>query len=211
MAFCNSCGSGMEAGAKFCPKCGTPAPAVVAGAATAAVAPAAPAAPAQSSSALKIILIVVAVIVGIGILGMGAVGFVAWRIAHHTHVVSRDGEVKVETPFGSVESSDNPSQAANNVGVELYPGATVAKGGSANMTIGNIHTATVQLETSDSPARVNEFYKAKFPNASVMSAQGDHYSIMSGDKNNMITISIEPREGTTQITIAKVTKPEGSD
>ena len=211
MAFCNSCGSSMEAGAKFCPKCGTPAPAVAAGAATPAAAAAAPAAPAQSSSALKVILIVVAVLVGLFIMGAGAVGFVAWRIAHRTHVVSRNGEVKVETPFGSVESNENPSQAAISVGVELYPGATVAKGGSANMTIGNIHTATVQLETSDSPATVNEFYKAKFPNASVMSAQGDHYSIMSGDKNNMITINIEPQDGMTRITIAKVTKPGGSD
>ena len=111
----------------------------------------------------------------------------------------------------TVESTEDPSQAARSVGVELYPGATVAKGGSANVTIGNIHTATVQLETSDSPATVNEFYKAKFPNASVMSAQGDHYSIMSGDKNNMITISIEPEDGITRITIAKVTKPGGSD
>ncbi len=213
MAFCNSCGSSMETGAKFCPKCGTPAPAAVAGAAApaAAAAAAAPVAPAQSSSAVKIILIVVAVLVGLFILGAGAVGFVAWRIAHRTHVVSRNGEVKVETPFGSVESTENPSEAAHSVGVELYPGATVAKGGSANMTIGNIHTATVQLETSDSPATVNEFYKAKFPDANVMSSQGNHYSIVSGDKNNVITINIEPQDGMTRISIAKVTKPGGSD
>jgi hypothetical protein len=205
MAFCNSCGSNMETGAKFCPKCGTPAAA--AGAAAPAVTPVAPGVPAQSSSALKIILIVVAVIFGIGILGAGTLGFVFWRVAHHTHVVSRDGEVKVETPFGTVESTEDPNQAARNVGVALYPGATVSKGGSANMTIGSIHTATVQLETSDPPATVSDFYKTKFPSANIMSSQGDHYSLMIGDKNNMTTISIDPRDGGTRITIAKVTKP----
>jgi hypothetical protein len=211
MAFCNSCGSGLEAGAKFCPKCGTPAPAAAAGTVAPATTPVAPVAPAQSSSsALKIVLIVVAVIFGIGILGAGALGFVAWRIAHHSHV-SRDGEVKVETPFGTLESTEDPNQAARNVGVALYPGATVEKGGSANMTIGSLHTATVQLETSDSPATVSDFYKTKFPGANVMSSQGDRFSLMIGDKNNMTTISIEPREGLTRITIAKVTKPGSSD
>jgi hypothetical protein len=39
-----------------------------------------------------------------------------------------------------------------------------------------------------------------------MSGQGDHYTIMSGDKNNMTTISIEPRDGKTRIHIAKITR-----
>ena len=112
----------------------------------------------------------------------------------------------VDTPFGSVvDSTQDPAEASKNVGVDLYPGATVAKNGSANMTIGGMHTATVELDTSDSPSAVNDFYKAKFPNANVMSGQGDHYTIMSGDKNNMTTISIEPRDGRTRIHIAKIT------
>ena len=189
----------MEAGAKFCPKCG-------AAAATTAGAPAvsaAPAAPAQGSSALKIILIVLAVIVGLGILGMGTCAFMVHRALHRMHRNS-DGNVHMETPFGTVDSTQDPAEAARNVGVDLYPGATVAKEGSANMTIGGMHTASVELETSDSPSAVNDFYKAKFPNA-MSSAQGDRYTIIAGDKGNMTTINIEPRDGKTRVHIAKIT------
>jgi hypothetical protein len=189
----------MEAGAKFCPKCGA-ASSTAAGAASGV-----PAAPAQGSGALKIILIVLAVIVGLGILSMGTCAFMVHRALHRMHVREQDGNVHVETPFGTVDSTEDPNEAAKNVGVDLYPGATVAKNGSANMTIGSMHTATVELDTSDSPSAVNDFYKSKFPNATVMSAQGDHYSIMSGDKNNMTTINIDKRDGQTRIHIAKIT------
>jgi zinc-ribbon domain len=214
MAFCNSCGTALGAGAKFCLKCGAPAPAGAAPAASSQppTATAAPAAPAQSSGALKIILIVLAVIIGLGILGAGTAAYFVHRAVSKFHMENKDGNVHVETPFGSVESTQDPNEAARNVGVELYPGATVAKDGSANMTIGGMHTASVELDTSDPPSAVNDFYKSKFPNASVMSAQGDHYTLMTGDKNNMTTITIEPRDGMTRIHIAKITgKIAGTD
>ena len=132
------------------------------------------------------------------------------RAMHRIRVRDQDGNVHVETPFGTVDSNEDPDIAAKNVGVDLYPGATVEKNGSANMTIGNMHTATVELETNDSPSAVNDFYKSKFPNATVMSGQGDHYSIISGDKNNMTTINIEKRDGQTRIHIAKVTGMSGT-
>jgi flagellar basal body-associated protein FliL len=202
MAFCNSCGGALEAGAKFCPKCGS----VVPASAPATPAPAAPqAAPAKSSGALKIILIILAVIIGLGILGAGTAAYFVHRAVSKFHVDEKNGNVHVETPFGSVESSQDPAEAAKSVGVELYPGATMAKDGSANMTIAGVHTASVELETSDSPSAVNDFYKSKFPKASMMSAQGDHYTIMTGDKNNLTTITIEPEDGMTHIHISKVT------
>ena len=136
---------------------------------------------------------------------MGTCAFLVHRVIHRTHVRDENGNVHVETPFGTVDSTEDPGEAAKNLGVDLYPGATVAKNGSANMTIGSMHTATVELDTSDSPSAVNDFYKSKFPNATVMSAQGDHYSIMAGDKNDMTTINIEPRDGKTRIHIAKIT------
>jgi hypothetical protein len=201
MAFCNSCGSAMDSGAKFCPKCGTPAPA----AASSYPAPATGGAtPAKSTSALKVILIVVAVLFAIGILAAGSLGFVAWRLAHHTHVVNKNGEVRVETPFGTVESTEDADQVARNAGVDLYPGATVIKGSAANVSIGGMHTAGLDLESNDPPGMVNDFYKSKFPSANVTSAQGDHYTIVAGDKNNITTITIEPRGGKTRIHIAKL-------
>src|SRR5713226_9500932 len=100
MAFCNSCGATLDSGAKFCNKCGTTQP----GAAAApifTVPGAAPAATAKNSGALKIILIVVAVVVGLGILGIGAVSFVGYRIASHSRIHNDNGNVRVETPFGT--------------------------------------------------------------------------------------------------------------
>jgi hypothetical protein len=201
----------MEAGAKFCPKCGAAASSTAAGAASSASpVSAAPAGPAQGGGALKIILIVLAVIVGLGILSMGTCAFMVRRALHRMHVREHDGNVHVETPFGTVDSTEDPNEAARNVGVDLYPGATVAKEGSANMTIGSMHTATVTLDTSDPPSAINDFYKSKFPNANVMTSQGDRYTIVSGDKNNMITINIEARDGKTRIRIAKVTGMTGT-
>ena len=84
---------------KFCNKCGTTQP----GAAAAAVPPvaAAPASPQKSGSALKIILIVVAVIVVLGILAIGTVSFIGYRIAKRRPIHNENGNVRVKTPFGT--------------------------------------------------------------------------------------------------------------
>ena len=127
MAFCNSCGATLDSGAKFCNKCGTtqpgaprPLPSTPAGTA--------PVAAQKSGSALKIILIVVAVIVVLGILAIGAVSFIGYRIAKRSRIHNENGNVRVETPFGSVNTSTDPDEAARNLGIDLYPGAEVVKG-----------------------------------------------------------------------------------
>jgi uncharacterized membrane protein YvbJ len=119
MAFCNSCGSNLEAGARFCPKCGAPASSG-APAATSSAVSLAPAPPAKSSSALKIILIVVAGIVVLGIVGLTTFVAVVHHIVTRSHLeTSKDGSVKVDMPFGTVESTEDPNQAARNVGVDV--------------------------------------------------------------------------------------------
>jgi hypothetical protein len=163
-----------------------------------------PATAPKSGNALKIILIVVAVIVGLGILGVGAASFVAYRIASHTRVHNRDGNVRVETPFGTVQTTTDPDEAARSLGIDVYPGAEVVKGSSSNLDMGTMHTASAEFESSDPPSSVAEFYKSKVPGANVISSTGDHYSIISTDKKNMLTINIEPRGGKTRIQIARV-------
>jgi hypothetical protein len=198
MAFCNSCGTTLEPAAKFCPKCGAGVPA-------GAVTPAAPAPPAtQSSSGLKIVLIVVGVIFALGILGAGTAAFIGWRIASRTHVEQKNGNVRVQTPFGTVESTDDPDAAARNLGVALYPGARVLKGNAADVTFGGVHSTAAQFETDDPPEKVAEFYKAEFPNANVSVSDEKHYAIISTADKNIITINIEPEDGKTMIHIANV-------
>jgi len=209
MAFCNACGATLDSGAKFCNKCGTTQPGATAGApAFPTPAPGAP----QKSSALKIILIVVAVIVVFGILAIGAFSFLAYRIARHSRVHNENGNVRVETPFGTVNTTTDPNEAARNLGIDSYPGAEVVKGTTSDMTMGNMHTASADFETSDPVATVAEFYKSKVPNANVVSSTGDHYAIISTDKKNMLTINIEPKNGRTRIHISKISgKMVGGD
>jgi hypothetical protein len=205
MAFCNSCGATLDGGAKFCTKCGATQPIGKTPSTTpSAPAPIATTPPPKNSNALKIILIAVAVIVGLGILGIAAVSFIGYRIATHTRVHNRDGNVRVETPFGTVQSTTDPEVAARDLGIDSYPGATVVKGTTSKMNMGNMHTAAADFETSDSPSTVADFYKSKVPGANVISSESDHYAIISTDKKNMLTINIEPKDGKTRIHIAKV-------
>jgi hypothetical protein len=206
MAFCNSCGATLASGAKFCTKCGTTQPTT----ASSAAVPAPTAGAAAQSNALKIILIVVAMIVGLGILGVAGAGFVAWRIARHSRVNSRDGNVRVETPFGTVNTTTDPTEAARNIGIDLYPGAEVVKGTSANVNFGGMHSASAEFETSDPAASVADFYKSKFPDARLISSEADHYTIVSNHNKDMLSVSIESRNGKTRIHVARVTgKPGG--
>ena len=206
MAFCNSCGATLNPGTQFCNKCGAPA---AAGPSTSGVTSTAPApAPVSTggSSALKIILIVVAVIVLIGILGIATVGIIGYRIAKSSRLSQNGDHVKVETPFGSVETSKDPEQAAKDLGVDLYPGAEVQRDGASSVSLGSVHTVTAVFETSDAPDKVCSFYKSKFPGAMVTTSEQDHCSIVSGDKKNMITINVEASGDKTKVQITNVTK-----
>lgn len=203
MAFCNSCGATLSPGTKFCNKCG----ATVASTPGASSATAAPATPSTGgSSALKIILIVVAVIVLIGILGIATVGIIGYRIARSSRVTQNGDNVKVETPFGSVETSKDPDQAAKDLGVDLYPGAEVQRNGASSASFGGIRTVTAVFESSDAPDKVCGFYKSKFPGAMVTTSEQNHCTIVSNNQKNVITINVEASGDNTKLQITNVTK-----
>lgn len=208
MAFCNACGATLNPGTKFCNKCGA---AIAPGAQTPAAAPVASApapvpVPTGGSSALKVILIVVAIIVGFGILGIATVGIIGYRIARHSHVDQNGDHVKVETPFGSVETSKDPDQAAKDLGIDLYPGAQVQRNGSSSAAFGGIRTVSAVFETPDSPDKVCSFYRPKFPGAMVTTSDQNHCSIVSNTQKNMVTINIHSSGDRTRIQITNVTK-----
>lgn len=217
MAFCNSCGAALTAETRFCNKCGAAvlASSVAPGVSTPAVPPApvayAPPAPAQGGGALKVILIVVGVLMLMGFLGIASAGFFAWRVAHHAHIRQEGDNVKVETPFGSVETTKDPGQAARDLGVDIYPGAEVLKNGAATATFGGVHTASLSSESDDSVDKVASFYKAKFPNAMVTTSDTNRCTIISNDHNSMITVNIQGEGGgKTKIQITNVRKDGNS-
>ena len=206
MAFCNSCGATLNDGTKFCNRCGVAVAAgpAVPGATSSTIPPPPPST--GGGSTVKILLIVVAVVVGIGILGIVTVGVIGYRVAKSAHVTQEGDHVKVDTPFGSVETSKDPDQAAKDLGIDLYPGAEVQKNGSASMTFGNIHTVTASFESSDSVDKVCAFYKSRFPNSTVTTSDQNRCTIVSNDQKNMITISVQGSGDTTKFQIANVSK-----
>lgn len=215
MAFCNSCGASITPGTRFCNNCGaaiidsSPSPGA---APSASGAPAtSPATRAQGGGALKVVLIVVGLVALFGILGIASLVFFAARVARHSHIHQEGNNVKVETPFGSVETTKDPAEAARNLGVDLYPGADLLKDGAASATFGGVHTVSLSSESSDSVDKVANFYKSKFPNAMVTSSDAGRCSIISNDHNSMITINIEAEDGKTKIQITNVTRKSATN
>jgi hypothetical protein len=200
MAFCNSCGATLSAGAKFCNKCG----ATIAGVPSATTPASVPAT--GSSSAVKIILIIAAVIVVLGIAAVTGIGIIGYHVTKNARVHQDGNNVKVDTPFGTVESTQDTSKAVSNLGVDVYPGADVQTQGTSSVTIGSMHTVTASFESSDSPDKVCDFYKPKFPNAVVTTTQHNHCTIVSNDKQNMVTINVEPSGDGSKFQISSVTK-----
>ena len=218
MAFCNTCGASLTPGNRFCNKCGA---AIIAsspvGASSApnvgptampssTIPPASvpPASAGQGSGALKVILVVIGVFVLLGILSVGSVAFFAWHVAHRARVRHDGNNVRVETPFGNVETTQDPASAVRNLGVDLYPGAELQKNGSSTATFGGVHTATVSAESSDSVDKVASFYKAKFPSAMVTTSDAGRCTIVSNDHKSMISINIEAQGDKTKIAITNV-------
>jgi hypothetical protein len=202
MAFCNTCGSTLMPGAQFCNKCG----ATVAGTVNPPVAspPAPP--PAGSSNTLKVVLIVVAVVIAVGIIGIISVAMIGYHFAKNARV-HRDGDrVKVETPFGNVDTTGDPAQLAKDMGVDVYPGAEVQKEGSATTSFGNMRTASAVFTSSDPVDKICAFYRARVSNAMVATSDQNRCSFVSNDKENMLTINVESAGDRAKIAITSVSK-----
>jgi hypothetical protein len=112
----------------------------------------------------------------------------------------------VETPFGEVETSKDPDQAAKDLGVDLYPGAQVQRNGASSVSMGNIRTATALFESSDPPDKVCSFYKSRFPGAMVTTSDQNRCTIVSNNQKNMITINVTPSGDNTKLQITNVSK-----
>ena len=209
MAFCNKCGTAITQGTRFCNKCGAP----ILASGFSAPAPSTPTAtstqtaPSQgSSNALKVVLIVVGAVIVIGVLGLGALTFIGVHIAKRSRMHQDGDRVKVETPFGTVESTKDPEQAAKNLGIDIYPGAQVQKEGASSALLGNIRTVSVNFESSDSVDKVCSFYKARFPNANVSTSEENHCTIVSTAPPNVTTINVESRGSGSKFQISTVAK-----
>ena len=211
MAFCNSCGATLAEGTRFCSKCGKPvAEAAPPSASTAAGIPAPPPST-GGSSGLKTVLIVIGSIILFGLLCIAVLTVVGLRIARHSHVTQNGDDVKVETPFGTMETSKDPDQAAKNLGIDIYPGAQVQKDGASSATFGGMHTVTASFESSDAADKVCEFYRGRFPSANVSTSDRNRCTIVSNAAPNMVTINVESSGDGSRFHIVAVTKKSSSN
>ncbi|HYH00595.1 MAG TPA: zinc ribbon domain-containing protein [Terriglobales bacterium] len=222
MGFCTNCGNKIDDAAQFCTGCGTRTSTAVSSGtsqqAAAAASPApAPTTPVQTSetkpvqavqpvssksggSAVKIILIVVAILVGLGILSAGIVGYLAYK-AKKSFQVSEDGAT-VSTPWGTVTSNNDASKIAQDLGVEVYPGAKALEGASA-ASFGNVSFGSADFETSDSIDKVEAFYKSRFPKSTMSASTETDRTLMVVTDKGWVTVVLEQGDGVTKIRIAR--------
>ena len=209
MPFCTSCRAEMDATAQVCPACGKG----TGGAAVPGAVNAASAAPAKKSGgALKVILLVLGGLVLLFFVVIALVAGGAYYVAKQSHVEQGPEGAKVETPFGSVETSNEGSaKIAEKMGMEVYPGARALPGG-ASVNLGSMHSASAMFESDDPPEKVAEFYHKQFPNASVTTTRdedekGSANTILAfGDSGKWTTITIEGHDGGCKFTLASVQK-----
>jgi hypothetical protein len=211
MAFCNSCGANLTQGATACSRCGAP----VTGAAPprmspVSIGPASTTPTPGSSSGLKTALIIVAVIAVLGIFCIATLTLVGLHIAKRTRVTQEGDHVKVETPFGRVETSKDPDQAAKDLGIDLYPGAELQRDGASTATFAGIRTSTAMFESEDAPHKICSFYQSRFPNARVSTSDQNRCTIVSDTSGNVVTINVESRGDGSRLQITTVNKKAGS-
>ena len=117
--------------------------------------------PAQSggSSALKIVLIIVAVFVFLGVVVAGVVGYGIYRVSHAIHRNLANGTVTIPTAGGAFTASTGQTFTADELGTDIYPGATPAKSGNVKMHLPTGSMLSATYLTTDSKDKVLEFYK----------------------------------------------------
>ena len=162
----------------------------------------------------RIVLIVVAIFVGLGILGLGAFGFMVWRVSRAVHMSGPGGQVTVTTPGGSYTANPTQTYTASELGTEIYPGAQPRRGGmKMDLPTGSMVTAI--FLTSDSKEQVLDFYKTTMGStASVIDTEDGAIITLakSQQESVMVTITAKPSEndGKTQITIVHTTSTKSS-
>jgi len=208
--FCAKCGAPLTSATGCCASCGAPIAAVAAPAQQTAPPPASyPVAPAKSSGgAVKIILIVVAVIVGLGILGLGSLAYIGWRVSK---AVTANGGVKVTSSgtgstvtvpgVGTVTSGTSATVTAQDIGVPLYPGATQDTGSSSTTANGTTRVVQAMFWTSDPVSSVTAFYQGKLGSSLTSMSLGSETIMNYGGGNNAVTIMVDTENGKTKINV----------
>jgi hypothetical protein len=163
------------------------------------------------SSAVKIILIIVAIIVFIVILIVGILGYIGYRAVHAVREAAH-GNSTITIPGstgGSFSVNSNKTYSAEELGTDIYPGATPIKG-SMKLAMPTGTFLTGVFSTPDSRDQVVAFYKSKFSSDSGL-MESDDATVLTLKKNDketvMVTVTNKANEndGRTKIAILHTT------
>lgn len=218
MGFCTNCGTKLDDGQRFCTSCGAQqgnsapvattaiAPKAAAAPSPAPVAQQQPIQPATTNSgggALKIILIVVGVLVLLGLIAGGVVAYIGYRASRAIKVDENGKATSIETPWGKVSTKQDVKKAAEQLGVEVYPGATAVEGSGAVSFGDNLSFGNAEFETSDSLDKVEQFYKKQLPKGAFVPVDENQRTMLASTSKSMVTISLERSGDKTIIRIVK--------
>ncbi|MGO9339390.1 MAG: hypothetical protein ACLPY1_17980 [Terracidiphilus sp.] len=169
--------------------------------------------PAKSggSSAVKIILIVVAIFVFLGVLAVGVIGYIGWRVTRAVHVNNSTGAVTMSTPGGTFSANSAEKFTPEELGTDIYPGAEQSKaGGNMRMSMPSGSVISASFLSSDAKEKVVDFYKSKLGSDATTMDFGNSaiVSLKKGNKEQLtITIAQQANQfdGKTQIHIMHTT------
>lgn len=226
--FCTNCGASLPATTGFCPSCGTPigAPVQMPQQGSTAVpvqapppppayvqAPPSPspsayvqvgAYPAASpkSGALRVVLIVVATVVGLGVLGFGALVFIGWRAAKSITTTNNGTGATTTVPgVGTVTTGTAAKVTDQDLGVPLYPGASMDASASSTIAKGTTKVVQATYWTTDPVSSVTSFYQAKLGSGLNVMALGDETIMSYGGGNNTVTLMVDSESGKTKMNV----------
>ena len=94
---------------------------------------------------------------------------------------------------------------ASALGADMYPGATTVGEGASDVNIAGKHIVSANLSTTDSPEKVADYYKQKYPRSLITEAEGKH-NIVYKDGQTMLTIAIEGEGDKTMIHISRISR-----
>lgn len=120
---------------------------------------------------------------------------------HTTTIVTagKNGS-RIESPMGVVTTSRDPAKVAEQLGIELYPGAVGDNSAQAQLNANNM--VALVFHTPATPRQVMEFYHVRYPDSTVKRLPKGGYGLVQLNPLDTMTIDAVADHGATRITIS---------
>jgi hypothetical protein len=170
--------------------------------------PAPAAKPKSGGGALKIILIILGVFAFMFLLVVCVLVYACHRVKQAIQVDSKSGSTSLSIP--GMTAKTGMTFTADELGIDIYPGAEAAKDGNMRMSIAGNTVVTAIFVTPDPTDKVSAFYKSKMAsNATSMDFGGTAILTEKKSDKEQVTVTVtqdsSPSGGKTRIQIQHTT------